>query len=72
MEKGIEAGDVALVSNRWQLSGRGHGGHPVRSSGISALVVCRRTDGSWGILIHDPWGGGSTHRRPSEARPFVR
>ena len=59
MERGIEAGDVALVNNRWQFSGQGPGGHPVRSSGISAVVLRRRTDGGWGILTDDPWGRGS-------------
>jgi ketosteroid isomerase-like protein len=58
-EKVIEAGDIALVNNRWQFSGQRPGGDPVRSSGTSALVLRRRTDGSWGILIDDPWGAGA-------------
>lgn len=56
MEKAIDAGDVALVNNRWQLSGQRPDGQPVRSGGISVVVLRRRADGSWGILIDNPWG----------------
>ncbi len=58
IEKAIEAGDVALVNNRWQLSGQRPDGQPVRSGGISAVVLRGRADGSWGILIDNPWGAG--------------
>jgi ketosteroid isomerase-like protein len=58
MEKVIDAGDVALVNNRWQLSGQRPDGQPVRSGGISAVVLRRRAGGSWGILIDNPWGAG--------------
>ena len=49
-------GDVALVLNRWSLHGEGPEG-PVAMSGTSADVLRRRPDGSWGVLIDDPWGG---------------
>lgn len=56
MEKVIEAGDVALVNNSWRFSGQRPDGRPVRSGGTSAVVLRRRADGSWGVLIDDPWG----------------
>ena len=49
---------MALVNNRWEFSGRQPDGPPVRSRGTSTLVLRRRIDGSWGILIDDPWGAG--------------
>jgi uncharacterized protein (TIGR02246 family) len=51
-----EGGDVALVLNRWHLDGQGPEG-PVEMSGTSADVLRRQEDGSWRVLIDDPWGG---------------
>jgi uncharacterized protein (TIGR02246 family) len=51
-----EGGDVALVLNRWRLDGQGPEG-PIEMSGTSADVLRRQEDGSWRVLIDDPWGG---------------
>jgi uncharacterized protein (TIGR02246 family) len=56
IEKVLEAGDTALVVNSWRLSGVAPDGSPVRMSATSADVLRRRVDGSWGIVIDDPWG----------------
>jgi uncharacterized protein (TIGR02246 family) len=56
--KVLTAGDVALVQNRWQLEGIQPDGTPVEMSGRSADVLRRGSDGSWRILIDDPWGAG--------------
>jgi uncharacterized protein (TIGR02246 family) len=56
IEKVLEAGDTALVANSWRLSGVAPDGSPVRMSATSADVLRRRADGSWGIVIDDPWG----------------
>ena len=56
IEKVLEAGDTALVANRWRLSGTAPDGSPVQMAAISADVLRRRPDGSWGIVIDDPWG----------------
>jgi uncharacterized protein (TIGR02246 family) len=53
-----EGGDVALVLNRWHLDGQGPEG-PVQMSGTSADVLRRQQDGSWRVLIDDPWGGSA-------------
>jgi uncharacterized protein (TIGR02246 family) len=53
-----EGGGVALVLNRWSLRGEGPGG-PVEMSGTSADVLRRQDDGSWRVLIDDPWGGSA-------------
>jgi uncharacterized protein (TIGR02246 family) len=52
-----EAGGVALVVNRWSLRGRSPEG-PVEMEGRSADVLRRQADGSWRVLIDDPWGAG--------------
>jgi len=56
IEKVLEAGDTALVANRWSLSGSAPDGTPIRMGATSADVLRRRADGSWGIVIDDPWG----------------
>jgi ketosteroid isomerase-like protein len=53
-----ETGGVALVANRWTLRGTQPDGTPVELGGTSADVLRRREDGSWGILVDDPWGAG--------------
>jgi uncharacterized protein (TIGR02246 family) len=56
IEKVLEAGDTALVANRWRLSGTAPDGTPVQMAATSADVLRRRPGGSWGIVIDDPWG----------------
>jgi ketosteroid isomerase-like protein len=53
-----EAGDTALVINRWRLRGTQPDGAHVELAGTSADVLHRGADGAWRILIDDPWGGG--------------
>ena len=55
----LTAGDVALVMNRWRLTGAQPDGTPVEMSGHSADVLRRNADGGWRVLIDDPWGGGA-------------
>jgi len=56
--KVVEADDVALVMNRWSLRGTQPGGEPLELAGVSADVVRRQDDGSWRVVVDDPWGGG--------------
>jgi uncharacterized protein (TIGR02246 family) len=56
IEKVLRAGDTALVANRWTLSGTAPDGSPVEMGATSADVLRLRADGSWGIVIDDPWG----------------
>ena len=53
------AGDTALVSNRWRLTGATPDGTPVEMAGTSADVLRKRPDGTWGIVIDDPWGSAA-------------
>jgi len=56
VEKVLQAGDTALVAYRWNLAGTGPDGAPIRMNGLSADVLRRRPDGSWGVIIDDPYG----------------
>jgi uncharacterized protein (TIGR02246 family) len=53
----LRSDDLALVHNRWELRGREPDGEVVRMEGTSADVLRRDPDGSWRILIDNPWGG---------------
>jgi uncharacterized protein (TIGR02246 family) len=57
IERVLLAGEIALVANRWTLTGTQPDGSAVELAGVSADVLLRRGDGSWGIAIDDPWGG---------------
>jgi uncharacterized protein (TIGR02246 family) len=56
IEKVLEADGVALVANRWTLRGTRPDGAHVELAGVSSDVMRRQKDGSWRILIDDPWG----------------
>jgi uncharacterized protein (TIGR02246 family) len=55
----VEADGVALVLNDWALTGVQPDGAPIEMAGLSADVVRRQADGSWLVLIDDPWGGAA-------------
>jgi uncharacterized protein (TIGR02246 family) len=59
VERVLVAGETALVANRWTLTGTQPDGNPVQLAGVSADVLQRRADGSWGIAIDDPWGAAA-------------
>jgi uncharacterized protein (TIGR02246 family) len=56
IRKVVVAGDVATVLNAWRLRGTGPDGGPITMAATSADVMRRRPDGTWAILIDDPWG----------------
>jgi uncharacterized protein (TIGR02246 family) len=58
IESVVPAGDTALVINNWHLRGTDPEGNEVAMEARSADVLRRRADGTWRILIDDPWGGG--------------
>ena len=55
----LEAGDTALVTNRWELAGTQPDGEPITMAGTSSDVVRKQPDGSWQVLVDDPWSGGA-------------
>jgi uncharacterized protein (TIGR02246 family) len=60
VERVLQAGDTALVAYRWRMEARGPDDSPIRQEGLSADVLRRRPDGSWGVIIDDPYGGAGT------------
>jgi uncharacterized protein (TIGR02246 family) len=60
VEQVLQAGDTALVAYRWQMRASAPDGTPIRQGGLSADVLRRRPDGSWGVVIDDPYGAAGT------------
>jgi uncharacterized protein (TIGR02246 family) len=56
IQKVLEAKGTALVINKWTLEGTQPNGTPITIGGQSADVLRRQEDGTWRVLIDDPWG----------------
>jgi ketosteroid isomerase-like protein len=52
----IHTSDIALVYSEWSFNGSGSDGKPVTIAGNAIDVLRQQSDGSWRILIDDPWG----------------
>jgi uncharacterized protein (TIGR02246 family) len=56
IQKVLEAKGTALVINKWTLEGTQPNGTPITIGGQSADVLRRQEDGTWRVLLDDPWG----------------
>jgi uncharacterized protein (TIGR02246 family) len=54
--KALRAGDIALLFSRWTLSGKGTDGSEISLAGQTSDVARRQTDGSWLLVIDNPFG----------------
>jgi uncharacterized protein (TIGR02246 family) len=52
----LEVGDLALVATVWSFDGTGPDGGAVKLAAKSADVLRRQADGSWRLVIDNPWG----------------
>lgn len=52
----IQAGDLALTSGEWRLSGTGPDGKPLEMQGKTAEVLRRQPDGQWLYILDHPFG----------------
>jgi uncharacterized protein (TIGR02246 family) len=52
----IQAGDIALHSYTWKMSGKTPDGSPVEQSGFSSVVLRKQADGRWLMVIDNPFG----------------
>ena len=59
VERVLRSGDTALVAYRWQLAATTPDGTAIRQGGLSADVLRRRSDGTWAVIIDDPYGAGA-------------
>jgi uncharacterized protein (TIGR02246 family) len=52
----IQADDTALLFSKWTLSGTGPDGNAVELAGHTSDVVRRQADGTWLMVIDNPYG----------------
>ena len=52
----LEVSDLALVTTVWSFAGTGPDGQPVKLAAKSADVLRRQSEGSWRLVIDNPWG----------------
>ena len=52
----LQASDLALVATVWTFNGTGPDGKPAKLASKSADVLRRQADGSWRLVIDNPWG----------------
>jgi uncharacterized protein (TIGR02246 family) len=52
----IQAGDLALHLNVWNMRGTAPDGAAVEQGGLSVVVLRRQPDGRWLMVIDDPFG----------------
>ena len=51
-----QAGDLALVTAKWELALNGEDGKPAKMHGQSVEIVRRQPDGTWRFAIDMPFG----------------
>ena len=54
--KVIEVDDVALFLSRWSISGTATDGRAISRVGEATSVLRRQADGTWRLVIDNPWG----------------
>jgi uncharacterized protein (TIGR02246 family) len=52
----FQASDLALVTSEWSFSGTGPDGNPVNLASIATDVLRQQPDGTWRVIIDNPWG----------------
>jgi uncharacterized protein (TIGR02246 family) len=56
VRKVLQTGDIALSFADWTLSGTGPDGEAIEMAAQTSDVVRRQRDGSWRIVIDNPYG----------------
>src|SRR5437867_1219496 len=52
----FRSSDIALVITEWSFNGIGPDGKAVQLTGEATDVLRQQSDGTWHILIDNPWG----------------
>lgn len=52
----IQTSDLALVISEWSFSGTGSDGNPVKLASTATDVLRQQSDGTWHVIIDNPWG----------------
>ncbi len=58
----IQSDDIALHSSTWKMLGKAPDGTAIEQSGFSVMVLRKQPDGSWLIVIDNPFGDHLVHK----------
>jgi ketosteroid isomerase-like protein len=50
------ASDLALLITEWSINGNEPNGKPINLTGRGTVVLRRQSDGTWLMVIENPWG----------------
>ena len=52
----LHASDLALVITEWSIKGAIFKGRPIKLSGRGIIVLRQQSDGTWLMVLENPWG----------------
>jgi ketosteroid isomerase-like protein len=55
-KKVLQAGGLALLITEWSITDAEPDGKPIKLTGKGTVVLRSQSDGSWLMVIENPWG----------------
>jgi ketosteroid isomerase-like protein len=52
----IQASNLALLITEWSISGIAPNAKPINLTGKGTVILRRQSDGTWLMVIENPWG----------------
>ena len=52
----LQASNLALLITEWSINGTKPDGKPINLTGRGTVVLRRQSDGTWLMVIENPWG----------------
>ena len=52
----LYAGNLALLITEWSINGIEPDGKPINLTGKGTVVLRRQSNGTWLMIIENPWG----------------
>jgi ketosteroid isomerase-like protein len=52
----LQANNLALLITEWSINGTEPDGKPINLTGRGTVVLRRQSDGTWLMVIENPWG----------------
>jgi ketosteroid isomerase-like protein len=52
----LKASNLALLITEWSIKGNKADDKPINLTGRGTVVLCQQSDGSWLMVIENPWG----------------
>jgi ketosteroid isomerase-like protein len=52
----VQAGDIALWTSKWSVSGTMQDGTPFTRGGFGSVILRRHSDRGWRVAVENPWG----------------